>query len=206
MSEIEEEAPARSKFWIWFLVIILVGLLMVPVLSIGLALKKTGWTPVSSPKREQKVSQQGSSTSSEAGLVSQNPQNDSMSALRERIEKVAASVIKPPKLRSKMQQVQIQASSAPSINKASEAVHNMLRDRNHQFVEAISQDSIKIVVILPSNQWPELSASLQNAAEKDGFIYRGPSQTSTTASGADTLVAEIEILRKPANDPKAHKN
>ncbi len=200
MSEIEEGTPARSKFWIWFLVLILVVLLMVPVLSIGLALKKTGWAPVPAAKTTQKTGSETSAISDTNG-----PQNDAFAALREKIEKVAASVIKTPTLQSKMQQVQIQA-SAPSISKASEAVHNVLRDKNHQYVEAFNADSIRIVVILPSNQWPELSGSLQTAAEKDGFIYRGPSQTSTGVSGADSVVAEIEILRKLSNDSKARKN
>lgn len=200
MSEIEEGTPARSKFWIWFLVLILVVLLMVPVLSIGLALKKTGWAPVPAAKTTQKTGTETSAISDTNG-----PHNDAFAALREKIEKVAASVIKTPTLQSKMQQVQIQA-SAPSISKASEAVHNVLRDKNHQYVEAFNADSIRIVVILPSNQWPELSGSLQSAAEKDGFIYRGPSQTSTGVSGADSVVAEIEILRKLSNDSKARKN
>lgn len=200
MSEIEEGTPARSKFWIWFLVLILVVLLMVPVLSIGLALKKTGWAPVPAPRATQKAGAETSAISDTNG-----PQNDAFAALREKIEKVAASVIKTPTLQSKMQQVQIQASTL-SISKASEAVHNVLRDKNHQYVEAFNADSIRIVVILPSNQWPELSGSLQTAAEKDGFIYRGPSQTSTGVSGGDSVVAEIEILRKLSNDSKARKN
>lgn len=200
MSEIEEGTPARSKFWIWFLVLILVVLLMVPVLSIGLALKKTGWAPVPSPRATQKTGSESSAISDTNG-----PQNDAFAALREKIEKVAATVIKTPTLQSKMKQVQIQT-SASSISKASESVHNVLRDKNHQYVEAFNADSIRIVVILPSNQWPELSGSLQTAAEKDGFIYRGPSQTSTGGSGADSVVAEIEILRKASNDSKARKN
>jgi hypothetical protein len=201
MSEIDGGTPARSKFWIWFLVVILVVLLMVPVLSIGLALKKTGWTLVATHKPKAATSD-ASTAVSESGNTGQS---DSLSALREKIEKVAASVIKTPTLHSKMQQVQIQTSS-PSISKASEAVHDVLRNKNHQFVEAVNADSIRIVVILPSNEWPDLSGSLQTAAEKDGFIYRGPSQTSTAGYGADSVVAEIEILRKVPSDPKLRKN
>lgn len=188
MSEIEKGAAPRSKFWIWFLVFILVVLLMVPVLSIGLALKKTGWTAVSSSHRELQKTDTGSTESAPY-------HNEAMSALREQIEKVAARVIKTPTLHSKMQQVQIQ-SSAPSMSKAAESVHAVLKQKNHQFVEAISPDSLRIVVILPGCEWAELSGSLQTAAEKDGFTYRGPSQTTSAESGADTMVAEIEILRK----------
>lgn len=199
MSEIDEGTPGRSKFWIWFLVVILVLLLMVPVLSIGLALKKTGWMPVV-PAHERKPPAASASASPESAQ-----QSDSFAALREKIEKVASTVIKVPTLQSKMQQVQIQT-PLPSITKASESVHNLLRDRNHQYVEAISPDSIRIVVILPSNEWPELSGSLQNAASKDGFLYRGPNQTSTAGAGADSMVAEIEIIRKkPPNAQKQTK-
>jgi len=182
MSQIDEGMPGRSKFWIWFLVFVLLVLLLVPVLSIGLALKKTGWTPVTASRRW------GSKTASGILRVRppKNDADDVMSALRAKIENIAARVIKAPVLHSKMQQVQIQASSEPSISKAEEAVHAVLRDRKHQFVEAISPDSIRIVVIIPSNEWPELSGSLQNAAEKDGFVYRGPNQTSTSGSGADS--------------------
>lgn len=201
MSEIDDETPARSKFWIWFLVFILVVLLVVPVLSIGLALQKTGWTPVTIRKPVHKTPSDGSTNSPDSNAS----QNEVFVALREKIEKVAATVIKAPTLHSKMQQVQIQAPS-PAISKASEAVHTVLRDKKHQFVEAITPDSIRIVVILPSNEWPELSGSLQTAAEKDGFLYRGPNQTSTSGSGADSMVAEIEILRKVANQPKTKKN
>jgi hypothetical protein len=197
MSEIDEGTPARSKFWIWFLVLVLVILLMVPVLSIGLALKKTGWMPVV-PARERKVAE------APASPEATSAQSDTFTALREKIEKVAATVVKVPTLHSRMQQVQIQTAQ-PSITKASEAVHHLLRDKNHQYVEAVSPDSIRIVVILPSNQWPDLSSSLQNAAEKDGFLYRGPNQTSTAGFGADSMVAEIEIVRKLPNNPKPLK-
>jgi hypothetical protein len=41
------------------------------------------------------------------------------------------------------------------------------------------------------------------AAEKDGFIYQGPSQTASV-NGSESMVAEIEILRKsPSGGKKA---
>jgi len=198
MSEIVDDTPARSKFWIWFMVLILLGLLMVPVLSIGLALKKTGWTMVVPHHVVQKPP--NLSSNAESGFA----QSEAFVLLKDKIEKVAASVIKTPTLHSKMQQVQIQA-PVKSMSQASERVHNVLRKRNHQFVEAISPDSIRIVVILPSDQWPELSGSLQIAAEQDGFLYRGPNQTSSSSTASDSMVAEIEILRKVTSQAKGSK-
>jgi flagellar basal body-associated protein FliL len=37
-----EESSGRSKVWIWILVIILMGLLAVPFMAMGVALKKVG--------------------------------------------------------------------------------------------------------------------------------------------------------------------
>jgi hypothetical protein len=199
MSEIEDGTPSRSKFWIWFLVVILVVLLMVPVLSVGLALKKTGWAPVAPP-----VAHSSSSVISTPATESGNSlQKDSLTALREKIEKVLERA-KTNDLHPKLEQVQIQA-SAPSISKTADSIHAVLRDNNYQFVEAINGDSIKIVVILLSCKWPDLSSKLQSAAEKDGCMYRGPSQTSTSGSGADSVVAEIEILRKLPTDSKSRR-
>jgi hypothetical protein len=32
--------------------------------------------------------------------------------------------------------------------------------------------------------------------EKDGFIYRGPSSSETMSNQADSMVAEIEVMKK----------
>ena len=117
-----------------------------------------------------------------------------MSSLRAKIEQAAANVIHIPRLKSKMQQVAI-VTPAASIHKASMSVHHVLDKYHQQYVEAVDQDKIRIVVILKSKDWPSLAGSLQMAAEKEGFVYRGPTQT-TSGDQADTMVAEIEILRK----------
>jgi hypothetical protein len=71
----------------------------------------------------------------------------------------------------------------------------MLKNGHHQFVEAVDPDQIRIIVILKSKEWPALAAQLMDAADMEGFIYKGPSNTST-AGDADTVIAEIEIARK----------
>lgn len=189
MSEMEEPTPERSRFWIWFLSVILLLLLLVPVISIALAFKKSAMVPMP-PRQAKPVAAKGAG---EADNVA--AQQAGVLSLRERVEQIAAKAIKAPTLKPKMQQVQIHA-PPPAMNKAAESIHRVLWDRKEQFVEAMSQDSIKMVVILPSKDWPELSAALQRAAEKDGFFYRGPSQTSGSATSVDSMVAEIEILRK----------
>jgi hypothetical protein len=190
MSE-QEKTPGMPKYWIVILMVILILLLLVPVLSIGLSIQKAGWVPVvRKPSNQPPKQEQSSGESAEDALV-----RERSASLRERVEKIAATAIKVPKLQPKIQQVKIEAPQ-PSMKKASDSVHRVLDARNQQFVEAIDNDRIRIIVILPGKDWPSLSGSLQMAAEKDGYIYQGPRQT-TSASGSDSMVAEIEILRKP---------
>ena len=185
----EERTPGGNKIWIWFLLIILMTLLMVPLVSMGLAFKKSQNIVFA-----RKTVSGTTATSQKAAMEEQTPQSPEMTSLRATIEKAAASVIHIPKLKPKMQQVEI-VTPAAAIKKASVSVHHVLDQYHQQYVEAVDQDKIRIVVILKSKDWPTLAGSIQMAAEKDGFIYRGPSQTSTCEQ-ADTMVAEIEILRK----------
>lgn len=187
------------KYWIVILMVILVLLLLVPVLSIGLSIQKAGWVPVSRKPTNQ-ASQQAQPTgeSPEDALV-----RERSASLRERVEKIASTAIKFPKLQPKIQQVKIEAPQ-PSMKKASDSVHRVLDTRNHQYVEAVDNDRIRIIVIVSGKDWPKLSGSLQVAAEKDGFIYQGPSQTGSV-NGSESMVAEIEILRKPASGGKKAK-
>ena len=196
MSE-QEKPPGLPKYWIWILIIFLGILLLVPVISIGTAIQKTGWEPVKRVVKPKLQLSQGDNPEE------QQIQQASLS-LRQKVEQIAATIIKVPKLQPKMQQVKIETSEAPSIQKASDSVHHVFESRNLQFVEAIEKDRVRIIVIVPGSEWPNLSGSLQVAAEKDGFIYRGPSQTSSSDS-SDSMVAEIEIRRKPAASPKQIK-
>ena len=184
----EERTPGGNKAWIWFLLIILLTLLMVPLVSMALAFKKS--------QNIVFINKGTPSTSATPQKSTAKPPLSSpeMSSLRAKIEQAAASVIHIPRLKPKMQQVEI-VTPAAAIKKASVSVHHVLDQHHQQYVEAVDQDKIRIVVILKSKDWPALAGSLEMAAEKDGFVYRGPSQT-TTGDQADTMVAEIEILRK----------
>ncbi len=178
------------RYWIVVLMIILILLLLVPVFSIGLSIQKAGWVPVArKPTKQASQQEQPRGELPEDALV-----RERSASLRERVEKIAAAAIKVPTLQSKIQQVKIEAPH-PSMKKASDSVHRVLDARNQQYVEAVENDRIRIIVIVAGKDWPNLSGSLQMAAEKDGFIYHGPSKTASV-NGTESMVAEIEILRK----------
>ena len=184
-----DEPSGRSKAWIWILVLVLITLLSVPFISMGVAITKSGLSAVlGREKRAQSVQ------NTKAPEENAHESND-LGGLRAMLEKAAAGAIKVPQLNPKMKEVQIQAPAA-SITKATSEIHTLLSDRHLQYVEAVDNDRIRIIVIISSKEWPELSGSLQMAAQKDGFIYHGPSQTATTGDQADSMVAEIEILKK----------
>jgi hypothetical protein len=198
MSE-QEKTPGIPKYWILIMIVILILLLLVPVLSIGLSIQKTGWVPVARKTTNQATHQeQPKGESPEDALI-----RERSASLRERVEKIAATAIKVPRLQPKIQQVKIEAPQ-PSMKRASDSVHRVLDARNQQYVEAVENDRIRIIVIVSGKDWPKLSGSLQVAAEKDGFIYQGPSQTASL-NGTELMVAEIEILRKPVSGGKKAK-
>ncbi len=179
----------HPRIWIWLLLIVLGILLIVPVASIGLALKKTG---LFSPK----------GTANEGNPEAQLKPRDegdrsaAFSALRTTLEKAASRVLETPLLKSAMRKVQIVAPS-PSIEVATQSIHEILGRNHQQYVEAVDPDKIRVIVVLKSKDWPALSEALRTSAVKKGFIYMGPSQTETYDQ-PDTMLAEIEILRKPA--------
>ena len=184
-----DESSGRSKAWIWILVLVLMTLLTVPFLSMGVALTKSGLSTVLG--REKKAQVEQNTKMPEANTQESND----LGGLRAMLEKAAAGAIKVPQLNSKLREVQIQAPTA-SITKATNEIHTLLSDRHLQYVEGVESDRIRIIVIISSKEWPDLSGSLQMAAQKDGFIYHGPSQTATAGDQADSMVAEIEILKK----------
>ena len=173
-------------FWIGLLVVILITLCMVPFAAIGLAIKKSG------------VLGHGVNESEEPGSRRPSLQQAlDLSGLRATVEKTASSIIHAPEqVGAALKQIAIEAPPA-SIQKAVDSVRQVLAQDHRQFVEAVDQDKIRIIVIIKSKDWPNLAGQLQMAAEKDGFIYRGPSETST-AGEADSVLAQIEILRKQA--------
>jgi len=189
-----DESSGRSKAWIWIglLVGVLIVLLTVPFMAMGVALTKACFTPLHDREK-----------SPPASLVTTNflvggDVSGPMGNLRASLEKAASSVIRLPHLNSKLKEIQILA-PPKSMARATNQIHHMLSDRKLQYVEAIENDRIRIVVIIKSKEWSELSGSLQTAIQRDGFIYRGPSQTATVGDQADSMVAEIEIIKRTSD-------
>ena len=187
-----DESSGRSKAWIWvgLLVGVLIVLLTVPFMAMGMALTKAFFTSFHPRERNNPPSLLTTTNSLRGGDAS-----GPMASLRASLEKMAAGVIKLPQLNSKMKEIQVLAPPA-SMARATNEIHGLLSDRNLQYVEAVEKDHIRIVVIIKSKEWSELSGSLQAAVQRDGFIYRGPSQTATAGDQADSMVAEIEIIKR----------
>ena len=186
-----DQSPDRSKAWIWMgvLVLVLIVLLTVPFMAMGVALTKACVGALH--ERNKNPSSPLTTSNSFVGGDASGP----MASLRASLEKAASSVIKLPQLNSKMKEIQI-LTPPESLSSATNEIHQLLSDRNLQYVEAVENDRIRIVVIIKSKEWPELSVNLQSAIQKDGFIYRGPSRTATAGDQADSMVAEIEILKR----------
>lgn len=160
------------------LVIVVISLCMVPFAAIGLAIKKTGVLG--------HFVEESSKNSGQADF----------SALRATLEKAAANTLRDPNLRTITEFIKIETPSPDAMTKTKLTVGEVLRAGNHQqFVEAIDPDQIRIIVILKSKDWPELSNKIMDAADIEGFIYHGPNSTAT-AGDVDTVVAEIEITKK----------
>ncbi len=169
------------------MVVFLTILWMIPFASIGLAPKKSGWMGFYDEKKSM----------TENGVIAQKtdhrPSLD-FSTLRAVVEKTAALMIHPPQIESPVNVIQIE-SSAAAFQKAEHSIGEILSKNHHPYVEAVEAERIHMIIILKSNEWLDLSGKLMEAAEKDGFLYCGPNATRTQ-KGADTMVAEIEILRK----------
>jgi hypothetical protein len=122
-----------------------------------------------------------------------------LTGLRDSVEKVAEDFLKKPILSPKLKEVEIEV--PPTVVKdASNQIRTVLVDNNHQFVQAVEPDRIRLIVILNSRDWPALSEKLRTAAEKDGLVYRGPSETGVS-DNADSVVAQIDIYRKKVKTP-----
>jgi len=190
-----EDTPGIPKILIVLLVIILLALLAVPLTSIGLAIQKSGWKPVANHILNKPSSILPNIQVPEAENTNKAVSTGAdLSGLRAKIEMVASRAVHPPPIHAQISQVQIQT-TPKSLLTATNEIHRVLNDQHHQYVEATDHDTVRIILILDSKDWPQLSGSLEQAAKKDGFLYRGP---STTISGnqADTMVAEIEIVKK----------
>ena len=164
------------------LLVVVISLFTVPFAAIGLAVKKSGML--------------GKEAALEAATTEQkeNARQLDLSGLRATLEKAASGMIQDPNLKTITEFIKIETPAA-MMAKTKQTVGDVLSQNHHQYVEAIDPNQIRIIVILKSKEWPDVAAKLMEAADMEGFIYRGPKQTET-AGNADTVIAEIEITRK----------
>ena len=189
----KESPSSGTNLWSLIKVFFILGFMIVSVVVIGLFLQNAGWIHLNS----EWIAAPGPRT------TAMDLFKASSDSLREKLERVAAMAIRTPTIHPRIQEVIIESPKL-SMQRAADPIHEVLKNHHLQYVEAVESDLIKIIIIVPSKEWQELSGNLQTAAEQSGLVYRGPSST-VTADTADTLVADIQILRKPAGSNSVHK-
>ena len=168
------------------LLVVVVALFIVPYAAIGIAFQKFRNSGV---KADETVTESLPKTN-------ETNQTADLANLRATVEKAASNAIPLPKLISEKDGFQIQVVPPATLDSASNKVEEVLRKNHYQFVEAYDHDLIRIIVIIQSSQWPELSRMLSEATDISGFQYRGPSDMTTHSNRSDSTVARIEIIRK----------
>ena len=180
----ENGSPNGFGKWLRILFFLVVLLILGSVLTTWISMRRSGMSLSSTV---------GQLEGSAAG------RSIDLAGLRDSVEKVADGILKLPVLSPKLKVVEIEV--PPTVVKdASNEIRRVLVDNNHQFVQAVEPDRIKLIVILNSRDWPALSEKLRTASEKDGLVYRGPSETGIS-DNADSVVAQIDIYRKKVKTP-----
>ena len=198
----DPDALKSPNYWLWVLIVTLVALLLVPVVTMSMAIKKTGWKSINRVVND--AIAPAPPTSTDAAAASQaevSPEmKKSLDLLRSTVERAALNVIHLPILKPRIHEVMIQRPE-PKIKKTSNSVHLVLDQKNIQYVEAFEPGKIRLILLIKSKDWPSLSGKLQLAAENDGFSYHGPSET-VSGSKSDDMIAEIEIRKKAQQVPQ----
>lgn len=191
-----EYKPSVLIPWIWVLVAILICLLFVPFASVGLAIYKPYAAAIAKRVSSAIGSQQA------PGEVPEEATDDhsgEFAKFKATVERTANRVFHLGRLSPKINQVQIEPSKQTPVKDAADGVHQVLDANRQQYVQAVEKDKTRIIVILPSKDWANLAKQLKDAAAMDGYVYRGPSSTTSAQDDAgDSMIAEIEIRRKPS--------
>jgi hypothetical protein len=190
-----EPKPSVLKPWIWVLVVILICLLLVPFASIGLAVYK----PYAAAIAKRVASATGTQVPEEVSEQHLDDHSGEFARFKATVERTANRVFHLGRLNPRINQVQLEPTKQPPMKDAADGVHQVLDANHQQYVQAVEKDRTRIIVILPSRQWAGLAKQLKDAANRDGYVYRGPSSTSSTQDADDSMIAEIEIRRKPSN-------
>ena len=191
-----EPKPSVLGPWIWVLVVILICLLLVPFASVGLAVYKPYAAAIA--KRVSSATG-GQQAPVEVAEEPQDSHSGEFARFKATVERTANRVFHLGRLNPNINQIQIEPSKQQApIKDASDGVHQVLDANHQQYVQAVEKDRIRIIVILPSKDWAGLAKQLKEAAGRDGYLYRGPSQTSTVQDQNESMIAEIEIRRRPS--------
>jgi hypothetical protein len=198
----DPDALKTPNYWLWVLIVTLVGLLLVPVVTMSMAIKKTGWKSINRVVKDAIAPAPLVSTDAAAANQSEvSPEmKKSLDLLRSTVERAALNVIHLPTLKPRIHEVMIQRAES-KLKKTSNSVHLVLDQKNIQYVEAFEPGKIRLILLIKSKDWPLLSGKLQLAAENDGFSYHGPSET-VTGNQSDDMIAEIEIRKKAQQFPQ----
>ena len=188
-----ESANRSSRYWFWIIVllILLIILLAVPFAVVGVAIKKSGWETV------HRVAEAATTKVKKLQVTNKEVIPD-LSSLRATVERAASNALAFSGIEVQDHGLKIQVEPPATLETAANSVHEVLARNHQQFVEAVDPDKIRIIVILKISEWTHLAQLLEESCAHVGFNYRGPSETRTTTNSTDTMVAEIEILRKPA--------
>lgn len=197
-----EPKPSVLGPWIWVLVVILICLLLVPFASVGLAVYKPYAAAIAKRVTSATGGQQAPVEVAEE--QAQDPHSGEFARFKATVERTANRVFHLGRLNPNINQVQIEPSKQPAPMKdPSDGVHKVLDANHQQYVQAVEKDKTRIIVILPSKDWANLAKQLKDAAAKDGYVYRGPSSTSSAQDSEDSMIAEIEIRRRPSSGTSA---
>jgi hypothetical protein len=196
-----EHKPSVLGPWIWVLVVILICLLLVPFASVGLAVYKPYAAAIA-----KRVTSATGGQQAPVEVAEEQPQDShsgEFARFKATVERAANRVFHLGRLNPKINQVQIEPSKQPPMKDAADGVHQVLDTNHQQYVQAVEKDRIRIIVILPSKEWAGLARQLKEAANRDGYVYRGPSATSNSQDQDDSMIAEIEIRRRPSSGNSA---
>ena len=186
-----ESASRSRRYWFWIIVllILLIVLFAVPFAVIGVAMRKSGWETI------HRVAE-AAATRVEIKQATNHEVIPDLSSLRATVEKAASNALAFSGVELKDNGLKIQVEPPATLETAANSVHEVLVRNHQQYVEAVDPDKIRIIVIIKSSEWTRLAQLLAESSAHVGFDYRGPSETRTTTNSTDTMVAEIEILRK----------
>lgn len=188
MSMEDKEKSQSPNILVWIMFFILSVLVMVPLISISMAIQKIG----EKPRHRENLKKLGSSIPTDTAHDPSRTGID-LSGMRGKLEEIASHNLHPPSLSSQISEVRMQVPSK-AWKGAGTQIANILKDQHRPFVQTVNHDTIMIILILDGSEWPQLSESLEEASKRDGLLYLSPNHTET-AQRSGSMVLKIEIVK-----------